>query len=173
MTIADDVEIKPAHLRSGMNREWYWGWVAIDRHDGLAVGVLTAYYIDYFSPPYAGVHIVHARRHRGLGVHLLTTAKRELAGLDPPIVLYRSGTATPQGRDACLRAGLDLDPRIEAIIARAQRTWVAGPKQTLTTGEALEMGRRHLEAAAQMLGVEPIPPKVPEVSMPPELGAAE
>lgn len=161
----DAVEIKPAHRLSDINREWYWGWVAIDREDGLAVGVVTTYRVYYYKvdgirvPTYAGVMIVHARRYKGLGVHLLAHAHDALAEFRPPVILYRSGVATPKGRAACLVAGLQLDPQREAHMATARKRGQHEPRQTDTIEHALDLGRRHLVAAAQMLGVEPIPPK--------------
>lgn len=157
--LRDRVEIRPAHKFSTGKGQWEWGWVAVDRRDGLAIGVVTTYRAPGWANGgvhYAVVKIVHARRYPGLGVLLLTFAREELASRS--FELYRSGLATEVGERACLEAELPLSPMMRLSMERA----TAGgpePKRELDPSEAEIMSRRHLEEAAKMLGIPPIPPK--------------
>ncbi|MFB8003546.1 hypothetical protein [Nocardia sp. NPDC056000] len=161
------LEIRAAHRYSTRHTSWYWGWLAIDMVDRTAVGIVTARLWEVcpfpeVQTPYALVGSLYARKHPGLGVHLLVHARDELAHWKPgSINLYRTGQATQKGREACDTAGLPLNPDFQHLLDTGKLASLPVYKEEL----AVHWGRKHLETAADWFGVAAVPAKDSELAL--------
>ena len=120
-------------------QRWTLGWLVVDPAEDLAIAVLSM----NGSPDDARaaiVQILYCRQYP-YGKDLVSHARDDAAAMG--VTLYRSGHATPEGAKAC--EDLDLAPGEE--------------EKTLDPVRAREAGRKALEFAAGILGVEAIPRK--------------
>ncbi|MDI9915416.1 hypothetical protein [Rhodococcus sp. IEGM 1379] len=173
--------------------DWEFGWVGIE--NGRAVAVLTTTHsknhgegnLDKDVPDeWATVQIVYSRGHK-FAPDIIAYAQRELAELQPSVVLCRSGVATPEGEAVC--ASLLLDPRAnykkirhensavpryrsdlalhKKLIKRLAPGQVAppAPKEpehplpALSRAKATADGHKILVRASVLLGIDAIEPK--------------
>lgn len=145
------------------NDHWEWGWVGTE--DGLAAAVLTAIKVERHGedpPLWARVQIVRSRV-SGFGSEVIAHAEHELCNrAEGLITLYRSGTATPEGKVACAHLPLDpeIDRRLKAYPRKFHNWKKAGevgpcprhPTPIYSREEAIETGDRKLATAAALLG---------------------
>ncbi|MFE7742608.1 hypothetical protein [Nocardia sp. NPDC057455] len=151
-TNADPISICSVHDGWGdlpPRKRWKWGWVAVDLVDARVVAIATAHEIGGESDIAVVRSVYTTRPGDRLGRRLLAAGRDELAAADPPIILYRSGMATPADDAACRAVELPLlPPKARELESRGI------PYIPYSVEDATEVGKLHLAQAARFLGLQ-------------------